>query len=140
MRSFMRKLISRARRSLGVEDLKREVSLLRADVERLLRLWEQGPSPGIRQELQEIRGLLSRSVHGPEGAASKISQRVLVNQYRELVRCGGPFPALEDVEFRAFSQNGEDGILLYIFSLIGMGSRAASRFVRAMAWNVIRPT
>ena len=32
-------------------------------------------------------------------------------------------PSFEDTEFRAFSQNGEDGILLYVFSLIGMGGR-----------------
>ena len=30
-----------------------------------------------------------------------------------------------DVEFRNFSQNGEDGILLYLFSLIGHGNRRA---------------
>jgi hypothetical protein len=32
-------------------------------------------------------------------------------------------PSFDDVEFRAFSQNGEDGILLFIFGLIGMGNR-----------------
>ncbi len=36
-----------------------------------------------------------------------------------LLRHGEPLPSFGDVEFRAFSQNGEDGILLYIFSLIG---------------------
>ncbi|MFI5458329.1 MAG: hypothetical protein ACHRXM_23105, partial [Isosphaerales bacterium] len=51
------------------------------------------------------------------------SQLVLANQYRALAHQGGPFPGFQDVEFRAFSQNGEDGILLYIFSLIGMGGR-----------------
>jgi len=51
------------------------------------------------------------------------SQLILANQYRALAHQGGPFPGFQDVEFRAFSQNGEDGILLYIFSLIGMGQR-----------------
>ena len=40
-----------------------------------------------------------------------------------MARRGGPLPAFQDVEFRAYSQNREDGILLYIFILIGMGDR-----------------
>jgi hypothetical protein len=32
---------------------------------------------------------------------------------------------LSDIQFRSFSQNGEDGILLYIFSLIGTTNRQA---------------
>ena len=32
-------------------------------------------------------------------------------------------PSWNDAAFRVFSKNGEDGILLYIFSLIGAGSR-----------------
>ncbi len=34
-------------------------------------------------------------------------------------------PELGDVEFRSYSQNGEDGILLYLFSLLGHGGRRA---------------
>jgi hypothetical protein len=30
-----------------------------------------------------------------------------------------PLPSLDDAQFRAYSQNGEDGILLFIFSLVG---------------------
>jgi hypothetical protein len=40
-------------------------------------------------------------------------------QYQDLVRRGLGLPAIRDVEFRCYSQNGEDGILLYIFSLLG---------------------
>lgn len=36
-----------------------------------------------------------------------------------------PDLALGDVEFRNFSENGEDGILLYLFALAGHGSRRA---------------
>ena len=43
--------------------------------------------------------------------------------YRELAGRGSPLPPLSDVEFRCRSQNGEDGILLYIFSLIGTTSK-----------------
>jgi hypothetical protein len=41
-------------------------------------------------------------------------------KYQELLhRDNNVLPQFEDVEFRCFSQNGEDGILLYIFALIG---------------------
>ena len=68
----------------------------------------------------------------PDSTASKVAQQVLVNQYRELRERDRELPTFGDVEFRAFSQNGEDGILLYLFSLIGMGER---RCVEVCAGN-----
>jgi hypothetical protein len=56
----------------------------------------------------------------PYGAETQILLRM---QYRELARLGAPLPVFSDVEFRYRSQNGEDGILLYIFSLIGTTNR-----------------
>jgi hypothetical protein len=47
----------------------------------------------------------------------------LSQRYRDLANRGGPLPDFADVEFRCNSQNGEDGILLYIFSLIGTTNR-----------------
>src|SRR5262245_30893532 len=58
--------------------------------------------------------------HSPE---TQIGQLLLRLRYQELVRLGAPLPPLPDVEFRCYSQNGEDGILLYIFSLIGATDR-----------------
>jgi hypothetical protein len=49
-------------------------------------------------------------------------QMLLSLKYRELAG-GRLVPEMKDVEFRSFSQNGEDGILLYIFSLIGTTNR-----------------
>jgi hypothetical protein len=98
MKNIKTHLSSRARRALGVDSLVHELA-------------------GMRAELQHLgRG-------GPDQAASKVSQLILANQYRELKARGGPLPELHDVEFRGFSQNGEDGILLYLFSLLGMGDR-----------------
>jgi hypothetical protein len=62
------------------------------------------------------------------GAASRVdkgSQIQLMLKYRELARAGGPMPSFDDVGFRTFSQFDEDGILLYIFSLIGITTRTA---------------
>jgi hypothetical protein len=49
---------------------------------------------------------------------NQATQILLRLKYQELARAKAPLPKFEDVEFRCFSQNGEDGILLYIFSLI----------------------
>jgi hypothetical protein len=77
----------------------------------------------FKKDLAGLRSLLERSAGGTVGTADKVSQLILANQYRELASGKKPLPSFEDAEFRAFSQNGEDGILLYVFSLIGMGQR-----------------
>jgi hypothetical protein len=56
---------------------------------------------------------------------NQLAQLALFQHYRELVRAKAPLPQFEDVEFRVCSQNGEDGILLYIFAVIGMTTRVA---------------
>lgn len=58
-------------------------------------------------------------------SVNKGVQILLSLKYKEIVERRSALPKFEDVEFRAFSQNGEDGILLYIFSLIGMANRVA---------------
>jgi len=54
---------------------------------------------------------------------TRISQLVLKQQYAAVRNGLAPPMTFGDVEFRAYSQNGEDGILLYIFSLIGFETR-----------------
>jgi hypothetical protein len=52
---------------------------------------------------------------GPDTAA-QIQLRLT---YQQLVASGAALPALGDVGFKVFSQADEDGILLYLFSLLG---------------------
>jgi hypothetical protein len=65
----------------------------------------------------------SKYAHGVQGQVCKGTQILLVERYRELVRTGAPLPSFADVEFRSYSQNGEDGILLFILALVGMKTR-----------------
>lgn len=59
-----------------------------------------------------------------QASAAEI-QLTLLMQYRELAARKASLPRLQDVEFSRFSQSGEDGILLFIFAIIGMGNRRA---------------
>jgi hypothetical protein len=47
------------------------------------------------------------------------TQVLLRLKYQEMLRNNEPLPPFDSVEFRCYSQNGEDGLLLFIFSLIG---------------------
>lgn len=50
---------------------------------------------------------------------TKQTQLILSLQYKEMLHNGVPLPSFDEVGFRVYSENDEDGILLYIFSLIG---------------------
>jgi len=50
-------------------------------------------------------------------------QILLASQYCQIVESGMPLPDFSETEFCSYSQNGEDGILLLIFSAIGIESK-----------------
>jgi hypothetical protein len=50
-------------------------------------------------------------------------QILLSEHYRQLLENKIALPSFDRIEFRNYSQNGEDGILLFIFSLIGEGNK-----------------
>lgn len=56
-------------------------------------------------------------------ALSAESQLLLNLEYRRLVREKSPLPRIDEIGFKCHSQADEDGILLFIFSLIGVTNR-----------------
>lgn len=78
----------------------------------------------FRQRLDRFEGETRERLNRLELAektsvAAKTGQLLLAGQWRLMARNKSPLPSFDEVEFRAFSQNGEDGILLFIFSVIG---------------------
>jgi hypothetical protein len=71
----------------------------------------------------QLPALIERPIPDADSAACKLSQLILADRYRARADEQKPLSQLADAEFRAFSQNGEDGILLYLFSILGMGGR-----------------
>lgn len=67
-------------------------------------------------------------------STTQLQQLNLMLAYQQLLRDKHPLPTFDQVEFRCFSQNGEDGILHFIFSLIGTTNK---RCVEACAGDGI---
>lgn len=65
----------------------------------------------------------------------KSTQLLLSLEYRRLFREGLPLPTWDEAAFRSFSQTGEDGMLLLIYSLIGTTNR---RVVELCAGNAVQ--
>jgi hypothetical protein len=57
-----------------------------------------------------------------EASRARMLQLQLVHSYRDQARTG-TIAEFEEIGFNVFSQTYEDGILLYIFSIIGMTNR-----------------
>ncbi len=75
----------------------------------------------VRQKIHALSHPLRRGFGdvNVSSSANKAAQIQLSMQYKAMIALGLPMPKFEDVEFRAYSQFGEDGILLYILSVIG---------------------
>jgi len=58
-------------------------------------------------------------------SSEQTAQLILKNQYKHITQSNITNYSFEDVGFRKYSQNSEDGILLFIFSLIGTVNKTA---------------
>jgi len=76
----------------------------------------------FKRVLYRLRNLLLTplldATHGT-AASDVASQFMLKLMYQQLARSGGPLPPLAEVGFKVYSQTDEDGILLFIFALLG---------------------
>lgn len=79
----------------------------------------------------EVRGMIDaqwdRVRNDPwlRDRVDKGTQTLLLYAYRDMLREGKPLPKLDEVGFRAYSQFDEDGILLYLFSLLGVAHKSS---------------
>lgn len=89
---------------------------------RFRRLLSRASSPLGISDLRQDTGHLQQTVEAMSGMA-KENQILLKLAYQKQKLDGCPQLPLHEVEFRSYSQNGEDGILWYIFSLLGTVSR-----------------
>jgi len=63
--------------------------------------------------------LLANAVRHASRVGDPVPQLLLQSEYRMLAQSGGPLPRFDDVGFKVYSQSDEDGILLFLFSVIG---------------------
>lgn len=71
----------------------------------------------LKKLLRRARGLLLAPVL-QQTSARREAQILLSLMYEQMARQEVPLPAFSEIGFRVYSQHDEDGILLYIFSLI----------------------
>lgn len=73
--------------------------------------------------VKAIRSWWLQPLESLQTGTLQATQVALASQYREMWASGRPLPALTDVGFKVYSDGDEDGILLYLFALVGSGGR-----------------
>ena len=76
----------------------------------------------IEKFKKRIKHFIKGEISGLQAAQNtQVEQTIIANQYRLMKKMltPGEMPAFNGVGFRVYSQFEEDGILLYIYSIIG---------------------
>jgi hypothetical protein len=85
------------------------------------------PRSVVAKARRQASKMVGRATRGLPlvGGADRGTQIALTLAYQSRLAAGQPMPALADVEFHNTAQQGEDGILLFLFALCGHGGRRA---------------
>jgi hypothetical protein len=74
--------------------------------------------------LLENQQLILQLLRTPKASVPDVATQIgLSLHYKGLAQSGGTLPSFREVGFKVFSQTDEDGVLLFIFSLIGVTNR-----------------
>jgi hypothetical protein len=76
-----------------------------------------------KQLIRTVRDWWQRPLLDVQHATLAAAQRELVHRYRDMAARGEKLPDLSEAGFRVFCDADEDGLLLYIFAVLGTGSR-----------------
>ena len=68
------------------------------------------------------------------------TQIQLQMDFRRLIEDGRPLPRTGDIGFKCYSQSDEDGILLFLFSILGTSTKLCARSVPATGSSAILRT
>jgi len=79
-------------------------------------MWKYYLRKFARPILRPFRQLITKPNRSSAGAETQV---LLAMTYKQMLHHGVQLPKFDQVGFGVYSQNDEDGILLYIFSLIG---------------------
>lgn len=94
-------------------------------IERKLRILFREATAEQLSEIKQLKNELNNLKRTVSFFSSnnQVGQKSLYLYYQNLLDTNSQLPNFQDTGFRVFSQNDEDGYLLYIFSLIGTTNR-----------------
>lgn len=76
-----------------------------------------------RKWMYRLRRELFRSIEPKLTGTLQLLLRQRMQAYQDMLRRDEPLPRLEDTEFKVFSQNGEDGIIVFLLAVVGWEHR-----------------
>jgi len=73
--------------------------------------------------IKDVQRQALKPVTAAQASLIQMQQVQIRLQYQQMLAAGGPMPSFRDVGFQVFSDSDEDGILLYLLTLLGSGER-----------------